>query len=201
MATYSRQGKPLSGYANPTYRFWSRVDKEGPLHATLGRCWQWQGGSFDSGYGVIYVGGRNVRAHRYSWELHNGPVPADLQILHKCDNRLCVNPTHLLVGTSDDNIQDMIAKGRDRNINGLGRNAVLTGKLVKYIRGRYRRGSHTDGANAIAKYLGISSAVVKSVIRGTGWGRKWDATDRQRDRVNTSSRRVSKVATCPHQVQ
>lgn len=84
-------------------------------------CWEWTGGVFkDSGYGK-FNGGKGddgkwvtAYAHRASHELHIGPIPAGLSVLHRCDNRLCVNPDHLFLGTQRDNIHDMLAKGRGR---------------------------------------------------------------------------------------
>jgi DNA-binding transcriptional regulator YiaG len=74
-------------------------------------------------------------AARASWRLHKGPIPAGLQVLHKCDNALCVNPDHLFLGTQLDNIRDMVAKGRARSprstANG---NGKLTDQEVWEIR-------------------------------------------------------------------
>jgi DNA-binding transcriptional regulator YiaG len=74
-------------------------------------CWLWIGCP-SHGYGRLKVEGRDVRAHRYSWQIANGPVPDDLLTLHRCDVPLCVNPEHLFLGTQQDNCDDMIRKGR-----------------------------------------------------------------------------------------
>ncbi len=95
-----RRTRPL------TERFWSKVLR------TAG-CWEWQGGHYTSGYGTFSLGARNpAYAHRVSWELHNGPIPAGLHVLHRCDNRNCVNPDHLFLGTNLDNTNDKTLKGR-----------------------------------------------------------------------------------------
>lgn len=66
------------------------------------------------GYGVIYFNGRQTYTHRVSYELHVGPIPDGLFILHRCDVPACVNPDHLFVGSAADNVADMMAKGRHR---------------------------------------------------------------------------------------
>ena len=86
-------------------RFWSNVEK------TDG-CWEWQG-TTTSGrkkYGVLRDNYKQVRAHRFSWELVNGPIPDGQVIRHMCDNKLCVNPDHLKVGTVCENNQDKTGK-------------------------------------------------------------------------------------------
>lgn len=87
-------------------RFWSKVDKRES-------CWIWTGEkSAHFGYGRLHVKKTRVRAHRYSWQLHKGPVPRGMFVLHSCDNPLCVNPGHLRLGTQPENIQDQIDRGR-----------------------------------------------------------------------------------------
>lgn len=103
---------------DPVVRFWVRVNKNGPVHPKLGtRCWLWSKLPADSHYyGKIILpihGGRfQETAHRFSWILHNGAIPDGLFVLHHCDVRPCVNPTHLFLGTGGDNIRDCAAKGR-----------------------------------------------------------------------------------------
>lgn len=76
-------------------------------------CWLWLGAWNGSlGYGEIKVNKRYLPAHRYSWQLHNGEIPSGLRVLHNCDNPPCVNPSHLFLGTHQDNMEDMKKKGR-----------------------------------------------------------------------------------------
>lgn len=86
-------------------KFWKKVDRRGP-----DECWKWTGAINQAGYGAF----GNNHAHRTSYEITYGPIPDGLFILHKCDNPPCVNPNHLFVGTHQDNMRDMISKGRAR---------------------------------------------------------------------------------------
>ena len=100
-------------------RFWEKVDKNGPIHPVLGtRCWLWTANINPvTGYGQFSLThSTGTRVHRLAWELTNGPITGGLCVLHSCDNKPCVNPGHLFLGTKLDNTQDMIAKGR-RGVN------------------------------------------------------------------------------------
>ena len=77
-------------------------------------CWLWIGAKKPSGYGNFYMLGRYETAHRASWLLFKGPIPAGRYVMHKCDNPPCVNPAHLSVGTPKANQDDCRAKGRTR---------------------------------------------------------------------------------------
>ena len=89
-------------------RFWAKVQK------TDG-CWLWTGARKGSeNYGFFYTEGKQRYAHRVSWEMANGPIPAGMLVCHRCDNPPCVRPDHLFIGTVLDNNRDAIGKGRKR---------------------------------------------------------------------------------------
>ena len=81
-------------------------------------CWEWIGAKQKvNGYGVIRINKKNELAHRLSYTMNLGPIPEGLWVLHKCDNRGCVNPNHLFLGTRSDNVNDMYKKGRGAKPN------------------------------------------------------------------------------------
>lgn len=135
-------------------------------------CWEWSGGRRRDGYGLIHRGGSKgapLRAHRVAWELAYGPIPADLCVLHRCDNRGCVRPDHLFLGTRPDNSADMAAKGRSKTTSHYGEehhNVTLRAADIKAIRERYT-GAFGEKA-ALAREYRVSQTTIGSVLRRFG---------------------------------
>lgn len=120
-------------------RFWAKVRKGDG-------CWEWTAYHDKFGYGRVSVHRKllpSCLAPRVAWTAKNGRIPSGMCILHRCDNPLCIRPTHLYCGTHRDNMADMASKGR--SVNG---NAILTDAAVRSIRARAwttRRMAHTFG--------------------------------------------------------
>lgn len=90
---------------DPIPRFWARVQKSDG-------CWLWTGCVTAQGYGEMSVNGHPTTMHRYSYELHHGPIPKGLFVCHTCDVKRCVRPDHLYAGTVADNARDAVQRGR-----------------------------------------------------------------------------------------
>lgn len=142
-------------------RFWGKVDMRGP-----DECWPWMASIFkDAGYGQFRIAGTGVGAHRMAYALTKGPIPAGLEVLHDCDNRLCCNPAHLWTGTKADNRQDCVAKGRQAFGERQG-SAKLTEDQVREI-----RQLHSEGKNLglIAGSMNVSKQNISYIVRGVTW--------------------------------
>lgn len=133
-------------------------------------CWMFLGPWTTHGYGHLSYDGQIFRAHRISYELNCGLVPEGKMVLHKCDHRYCINPEHLFLGTAQDNVNDMIAKGRDIFGENFGENngqAKLTEDEVRQIRRLLAEGHHTQ--DQIGDMFGVTRGAVKQIKHGKTW--------------------------------
>jgi hypothetical protein len=148
-------------HAPPEERFWRQVEK-------TETCWLWTGGKRGQ-YGRFQIGGAGspqMGAHRYSYELHHGPIPAGYFVMHACDTPACVNPDHLRAGTPAENSQDRELKGRSRRIGPQGAanpNVKLSEAVVRMI-----RSSPLTNAE-LSRKLGVSPNTVRGVRIGRTW--------------------------------
>ncbi len=141
-------------------KFWSRV-------LFTDRCWIWitRRGSPWNGYGCIYVDGIKYRSHVLSHEYFIGPVQTGLEVCHHCDNKPCVNPAHLFLGTHAENCADAAAKGRMPRGSRAAR-AKLTEEDIPIIRAMRAGGVSTQE-------IGIRYGVDRSAIYKILWRRRW----------------------------
>ncbi len=144
-------------------RFNEKVDKTKSETFWGGkRCHEWTGHVMPNGYGQINIDRRANYVHRVSWEMNYGPIPIGQYVLHRCDNRKCVNPEHLFLGTFHENMDDMVAKNRqaagERNSH-----AKLTNEAVRAIR------SSSLKQQELAEMFGVTQPTISEVQSGKIW--------------------------------
>jgi hypothetical protein len=138
----------------PEQRFWEKVNKN-----TDTECWEWMGLITTAGYGQISINTKKTYTHRYSAELA-GMNTDGLLVCHSCDNRKCVNPKHLFLGTYKDNTQDMLVKGRSKNAETSKKRRKLTDEEVREI-----RVSSLSCVKAGKKY-GVGKSIIHHIRKG-----------------------------------
>jgi len=153
--------------------FWTRnlvghkPDQSKPYYAGLDACWLWSGNLAPDGYGKTKVGNECLSAHRLSWIIHNGDIPTGKMVMHLCDNRACVNPAHLKLGTTQENTADSVPKGR-RN-PAIGKQlpqSKLNETSVLAIRDAARRGIPQA---QIAQTFGLCQQAIHKVVARKTW--------------------------------
>lgn len=131
-------------------------------------CWNWTA-SKRAGYGAFGIDGRTQRAHRVAYQLYVEEIPAGLCCLHRCDNRGCVNPDHLFLGTYTDNNRDCENKGRRPRIDTSGEKhgkAKLTEDDVRTIRTMYANGARQVD---LARKFGVSQSAIYHIVHRCNW--------------------------------
>lgn len=132
-----------------------------PFH----ECWEWMGATYTKGYGQF----ASDCAHRWSWRIHRGPIPRGLHVLHRCDNRTCVNPDHLFLGTNLDNVRDMDAKGRRVVVVQRGEKcwrAKLTPEQVVEIRSLFQGGTNRG---RLSRQFGVTWQAIDAIVNRRCW--------------------------------
>lgn len=154
-------------------RFWARVNKDGPVQLHTGTpgtpCWLWTGPPDWNGYGRFDVHGHLWRAHRLSFVLAYLMIPDGLNVLHKCDVRLCVRPDHLHAGTHAQNVQDRVARNRTSRHEGeFFPQAKLTPDLVRQMRAQ-KAANPSLTTRKLAVEYGLARSSISCVLSGKRW--------------------------------
>jgi hypothetical protein len=133
-------------------------------------CWEWIAGLNNKGYGLYYINQEKIYAHRYSYIIHKGVIPEKMCVLHKCDNTICINPSHLWLGTQSENMKDAAKKGRmDKIKKNKGedvKNSVLTNEKVKEIKIKLKNG---EIGVKLAKEYGVTKTTIYQIKHGKWW--------------------------------
>lgn len=132
------------------------------LGSIMTACIEWDKAKDKAGYGVSWLNGKWIRAHRKAYIQNKGEIPDDLVVRHTCDNKACVNPDHLILGTHQDNSTDMVS--RDRQAKGsLVGTAKLTEEIVVMIR------SLSGSSQQLAKFFDCSKTTIKDIRNNKIW--------------------------------
>lgn len=142
--------------------FWKNARLKG-----ASECWTWTGARWGSGYGCVRWNGRPSSAHRVSWVLHFGEIPGEANVLHKCDNPLCVNPRHLFLGDASANAIDRETKGRGTDNRGTKSVlAKLTASQVRSIRKKAKESPYHGLTADLARKYKMSDTAISFIING-----------------------------------
>lgn len=141
-------------------RFWPKVEVR-----SAGECWEWKNWR-GKWYPTLWDGKQAVPAHRISYQIHNGPIPQGLVVMHSCDNPRCVNPAHLSVGTHRDNALDKVAKQRHRPVSPHGTASGLA-KLSEETVLRIRADEGTS--KQLASQYGVSATTIWLIRNRRTW--------------------------------
>ena len=132
-------------------------------------CHLWTAGLNGAGYGAYWYEGRQEVASRWIWIKNNGPIPPGMQVLHKCDQPLCVNIDHLFIGDNAMNMADKVSKGRQSAVQGSAHPlSLLTDSQVRGI--KFCLGLKKFTQKQIAEWYGVSNKKISKISLGKAWG-------------------------------
>lgn len=162
MSDSKRKVRPFTRKATIEEQFearWEPVPEAG--------CWIWTGAYNNYGYGVLWWNYRPILAHRYSWQIHKGPIPENRILCHTCNTRCCINPDHLYAGTPKTNYDDSVRAGTATGYPKQQGEQVGGSKLKEVDIRIIRRSSDTN--ENLARRFGISPSHMSRVRRGLYW--------------------------------
>jgi hypothetical protein len=143
-------------------RFLQAVDK------IEGGCWLWKGNQTSNGYSVFPITESfTIHAYRFAYAAWKGEIPRRMCVMHSCDNRLCVNPEHLRLGTHKENTQDALSKGRMALGEANGKSKA-TEAMVHAIRADYKGPQYGELARLCRRY-GLAPTTIKKIVTGVTW--------------------------------
>lgn len=138
------------------------------LQETESGCWEFVGCRNIKGYGKINIGGMGRLAHRVCWELHFGPIPIGMHVLHECDNPPCCNPNHLKLGNDQDNCDDKFNRKRNYNAKGMEHgNALLNEDNVRQIKRFLHSKQYTQVE--LANMFNVTRQAIWAIAHGKAW--------------------------------
>lgn len=152
-------------------RFHKRFLKQISKSRNPDNCWKWKGALDINGYGRFSRGYKHIPAHRASWLILMGEISDGMNVLHKCDNPPCTNPSHLYLGTDKDNARDRVERNRYRKINKKVRGtrnhrARITQMTAIKIK---RRLAKNKTINEIAKELNVTRPTIENIKHKKSW--------------------------------
>lgn len=131
----------------------------------VGKCREWTGSVSKRGYGYLRINKTSYRVHRLAYETFCGGIPEGMCVLHSCDNRKCINPEHLFVGTNADNTKDMIGKGRMAVGEALPQSILTANEVIKIK----KMIEHKIPQTEIARNFNVARTTISSISTGKSW--------------------------------
>jgi hypothetical protein len=166
-----QRGKPLTSVPKTSGTI-TENNKQNLINRLLNKvektekgCWEWKGTILSVGYGVMNVNSHRTYTHRLSYLLFKGEIPDEQDVCHKCDNRICVNPDHLWLGSRSDNIHDMVNKNRQAKGESIGSSKLVTEEVLQ-IRSLYSKGTTKT---KLARKFDVSISAISMIVNRERW--------------------------------